>query len=323
MRNHRYALLILLAAVLSPLAALQARSDCPVDLRCTDDARIAHAEAMSLAEREGTDSVLVVFDIDDTLLTMDQELGSHAWFTWQQELLDRDPASHALVAGNFGGLLAAQDLLYTLSRMHPPQPDLPALVEDLQNRGIRLIALTSRGHDLRDATRRELLRNGYDLGRNPIAPRPGFVGDDPYLPYQPGNLAARGLTGEGAARFGLGSPRPVSYRNGIYLTAGQHKGAMLRSLLARTGRDFRAIVFLDDSEEKVRDMIDAFPPASGRELKALVYTRAAPLAAAFSSATARTAAISAWNRLAATLVEVFPSRRGLVPSLSGANPGEP
>jgi hypothetical protein len=93
--------------------------------------------------------------------------------------------------------------------------------------------------------------------------------------------------------------------------------------LARTGRDFRGIVFLDDSEEKVRDMIDAFPPASGRELKALVYTRAAPLAATFSSATARAAAVAAWNRLASTLVEVFPTRWGLVPSLSGANPGEP
>ncbi len=323
MRNHGYALLILLVVVLSPLAALQARPHCPVDLRCTDDARVAHAEALALADREGADDVLVVVDIDDTLLTMDQDLGSKAWFAWQRELLHRDPASHALAARDFGGLLAAQDLFYTLSRMHPTQPDLPAMVEDLQNRGVRLIALTSRGHDLRDATRRELLRNGYDLGRNAIAPRPGFVANDPYLPYQRGNLAASGLTAEAAARFGLGSPRPVSYRNGIYLTAGQHKGAMLRNLLARTGHDFRAIVFLDDSEEKVRDMIDAFPPASGPELRALVYTRTARLATAFSSATARAATVSAWNRLAATLLEVFPSRRGLVPSLTGANPGEP
>jgi hypothetical protein len=89
----------------------------------------------------------LVTDVDDTLLRADQYLGSHAWFAWQADLLGQDPASRALVAGSFDGLLAAQALIHALGRMRPPQPELPTLLEDLQNRGIRVIALTSRGRD--------------------------------------------------------------------------------------------------------------------------------------------------------------------------------
>jgi len=307
----RFAFLALLAALLLPIGGAPAKSACPLDLSCTEDARVAHDEALALASKYGADAVLVVVDIDSTLLEMDQYLGSWAWFDWQADLLRRDPTSAALVSNSFEGLLAAQGLLHALSQMHPTERDLPALVENLQNRGIRLIALTSRGFDVRDATRRELLRNGYDLGRNPIPPRPGFLGDDPFLPYPQGYPEAIGLSTTEADQFGLRKPRAVSYRNGLFMTAGQHKGAMLRSLLARTGRDFRAIVFLDDQPRNVRAMAEAYPEESGTQLHAYVYTREGPWHAAADSARSRLAAVSAWNRLAKTLTEVFPSRRGV------------
>jgi len=245
------------------------------------------------------------------LLTADQYLGSDDWFYWQKDLMRRNPASRALVSDSFDGLLAAQRLLYALGPMHTTQPDLPALLDDLQNRGIRLIALTARSFKVRDVTRRELLRNGYDLSRNPLPPRPGFVGDDPFLPYHPGNLRAAGLSPGEAARLGLGEPRPVSYRSGLYMTAGQHKGAMLRSLLARAGLEFRALVFLDDRPGNVHAMADAYPEGGGTELSAYVYNREEPWDGEAESAAARRAACVAWNRLATTLVEIFPSRRGL------------
>jgi hypothetical protein len=103
----------------------------------------------------------------------------------------------------------------------------------------------------------------------------------------------------------------VSYRNGLYMTAGQHKGAMLRGLLARAGLEFRALVFLDDWPGNVRAMRDAFSERKGTELFAYVYDREGPWDGEAESASARQAASAAWNRLAATLAEVFPSRRGM------------
>ena len=39
--------------------------------------------------------VLLVLDIDNTLLAMNQDLGSDQWFEWQRYLLDHEPRSNA------------------------------------------------------------------------------------------------------------------------------------------------------------------------------------------------------------------------------------
>ena len=69
----------------------------------------------------------------------------------------------------------------------------------------------------------------------------------------------------------LGRPRLVTYSNGIYLTAGQHKGYMLKTLLARADRgsksvdahaDFAALVFVDDHEKHTNRVHEAFRNSS-------------------------------------------------------------
>jgi hypothetical protein len=65
----------------------------------------------------------------------------------------------------------------------------------------------------------------------------------------------------------LKQPRSVSYANGIYMTAGQHKGYMLKALLARAvvsaeqpteSRSFKAIVFVDDHDKHTNGLHDAY-----------------------------------------------------------------
>src|SRR5689334_15409715 len=51
------------------------------------------------------EKVLLVLDIDNTLLAMDTPLGSDQWFEWQRYLIDHDPSSKYLVAPTFEGLL--------------------------------------------------------------------------------------------------------------------------------------------------------------------------------------------------------------------------
>lgn len=217
-------------------------------------------------DQYGPEHVLLVLDIDNTLLAMNQPLGSDQWFTWQENLLATNPHSPYLVADTFDGLLKAQGLLYKLGLMHPPQRDAPAIVARLQDRGIYTLVLTSRGDEFRDATERELSRNGYDFNRSALAVKdvPGGA----HSPYDPADPAAAGFTPEEVVQFELGKPKDVSYAGGIYMIAGQHKGAMLLALLHHAVPNVKAIVYVDDHQKHVDRVYQA---ATGRQIEATVF----------------------------------------------------
>ncbi len=105
-----------------------------------------------LQESHQANEILLVVDIDNTLLAMNQDLGSDQWFNWQSDLLKDEPMSPDLVASDFAGLLRVQGDLFALSGMHPPEPSLPEIVNRIQNeKGITTVVLTSRGPDFRGA----------------------------------------------------------------------------------------------------------------------------------------------------------------------------
>ena len=236
----------------------------------TDDFAEVVATALDYADQVGPERVLVVLDIDNTLLAMNRPLGSDQWFEWQRYLLEHHPNSSDCVADSFEGLLEAQGLLYNLARMHPPQNDLPLLVRELQGRGIRTLVLTSRGPEFRIATERELRRNGYDFARSAL--RPHNVPDGNYLPYDLEDPEADGLTKDELSDLGLNEAKPISYENGIMMTAGQNKGAMLLTMLHDTRDDFDAVVYDDDN---IRHVAFVFGALTGRdrEITAFHYTR--------------------------------------------------
>jgi hypothetical protein len=60
----------------------------------------------------------------------------------------------------------------------------------------------------------------------------------------------------------------VSYSNGLFMTAGQHKGIMLLTLLADTEREIRAVVYVDDN---VRHVGNVFSAAVDRGLEVSVF----------------------------------------------------
>lgn len=215
-----------------------------------------------LLETHSADQVLLVVDIDNTLLAMNQDLGSDQWFNWQAGLLNSDPVSPDLVAGDFEGLLEVQGILFALSHMHPPQPELPTLVSAIQDKGVAAIVLTSRGPEFRDASERELKRAGYDFTHSSIAIKETRDRFMPFDPYHPDDL---GLDHETADELAT-RLKPVTYQHGIFMTAGQHKGYMLQLLLARavadqhdsSQRTFSAIVFVDDHGKHTERMHEAW-----------------------------------------------------------------
>jgi hypothetical protein len=271
------------------------------EITATDDFRTVSAAVTRYANAVGPKRVLLVLDIDNTLLAMNHDLGSDQWFEWQRYLLDRQPSSDDLVVDSFEELLETQGLLYNLGQMHPPQRDLPTLMSRLQGRGIHTLVLTSRGPEFRAATERELRRNGYDFSSTALSVRnlPGGT----YLPYDLDDLERDGLTQQDATAFGLGEPKPVTYENGIYMTAGQPKGAMLLAILHYADTDIRAVVYADDH---IRHVAYVFAAVAGRgdEISGFHYTREEPRVKKFQYGNKEEVG-RRWRKLSRALEDVF------------------
>ena len=80
-------------------------------------------EALNKDMNVRPEETLIVFDIDNTLLKMKKDLGSDAWFNWQNRLWSApSPDSDSAVADNIDDLLNIQRLLYDVGKMEPPEP---------------------------------------------------------------------------------------------------------------------------------------------------------------------------------------------------------
>ncbi|MFL5783837.1 MAG: DUF2608 domain-containing protein [Bacteriovoracaceae bacterium] len=204
-------------------------------------------KAAELGKRYGADRVLVVFDIDNTLLTARQQLGSDQWFEWQSDAIARKTPEAAFTT--FDELLEAQANFYQLSKMELTQPDLPQLVQQLKTNGHSIFLLTSRGPNLRNVTERELTRNGLKFGDKTIMK--GIAEEFMEPPFK----------------------MNVSFQNGIFMTAGHHKGEALQYLVKKSGRTFDAIVFADDLEKHTTRVGQTFANSSQPEVVTFRYGR--------------------------------------------------
>jgi hypothetical protein len=247
---------------LAALVLCAVRAAWASELLATKDFADVAATVNRYAEEFGAEHVLLVLDVDNTVMSMDSDLGSDHWFEWQQYLLANEPNSPHLVAKTFPGLLEAQGILYDRGHMHPTEPDEPDLIAKLQKRGVAAILLTSRGPEFRGQTERELKRCGYDFARSALPVHD--VPKEEYLAYDSAKPEKSGLTAADVAKYKLGAPRPVLYTNGIFMTAGQHKGIMLLTLLKKAARDIKAIVYVDDN---VRHVGSVFSAAVARHIE--------------------------------------------------------
>ncbi len=222
--------------------------------------------------------VLVVFDIDNTLLTMPQDLGSDTWFNWQKSLDDPNtPQGNAA----FQKLIADNSALLQLGRMTPTQPDTPALIHSLQAAHIPVYALSARGSDLRGATEDALAKAGIDLG---TAPECG-----PPLCTRRGKLSDAQIRAA-ATRLHLKVQTqpfyPVTVSDGVVMASGQDKGFLLHLLLSSLPARYTDVYFVDDTFHNITDVQAAAPLISAR-VHPYSYERFWPDAADFMKDQAR------------------------------------
>ena len=272
--NLRRVLLVAIVVMLSGCAAGRVRAPAPpASAALIADMEPVARAAEFLAARHGRDRVIVVYDIDNTLLAMRTLLGSDQWVTWQEHLPEppvQGPPRRIYQAGKAACLFKVQGLLYLARAMRTTGPSVDTVPRRLRERGFRQWVLTSRSPEyvaptLRELQRQHLRFSSFGIGNAVVPTTPSPAYDSATL--------ERLFTPDERAKWKLGQARDVALVDGVYMTTGQHKGAMLRLLLDRLGiaGRVRGIVFVDDQKRHVDGMVEAFI-GSGIELFAYRYT---------------------------------------------------
>lgn len=255
--------------------------------------------------------VLIVTDIDSTLISLNQTLGSEGWFQWQESFLKSDTTSPYRIGRSFADLLAQTKFIYALTKVHPVQNDEPAIVRNLQDRGIKVVCLTARGPGQLDDTLRNLGQAGYDFRKSSVGQARGYGYS--FLPYDLKDLAVSGITESDLQRLEIkGDPKPVSFSQGIFLSEGQNKGLMLKILLNKTRFIPKLVVFIDNQEKHVTRVSKAMEGETRFDTWSIIYSRAnenpnKPGDLRALSNEEQDRATQDWQKLKSTIDAVFPN----------------
>lgn len=234
-----------------------------IDIVATNDLAVPVGEALAFKAANPEAKILLVFDIDNTLLKMPQSLGGDAWFN---DHVRRIARTRDADFENMERLLDAQNFLLEAGTMEPTQQDMASLIGKAVGSDIDIFLLSARSPGLFDATRRELARSGVHYPPLSVC---AFSFCSASGRYDDGEIKA------GARALGLpfeaGTYRSILVREGIMLTSGQDKGTMLALLLEGIrDRSYDRVFFIDDG----RSNIDAVGRSSySVPVKAYHYTR--------------------------------------------------
>jgi hypothetical protein len=194
-------------------------------LGATDELQLVTELSLNLAREYSGKNVLVVLEIDGTLLT-------------GMPGQDADPCARSADTQS--------------SPMHPMQADASQLIQRIQDAGVKVIVLTARGPGCQSHTFADLHNNDFDFSSHAWPPIEGYP--EPFLP--------------------AGADHPVVYQDGVFFTAGQNKGLMLKALLEKTGGSQPVlIVMADRSRESLNEVMKEFSWSSTK-VQAWRYTRA-------------------------------------------------
>jgi hypothetical protein len=253
----------------------------------------------ALGTKYGVENVIVTFDIDCTLLTQADNFGSDIWYDWQSDLFKNKKDSPFLVSKEFGKMLFYQRMIQSFTKCYPTEENFPEVVKKLQKDGFTVIALTARGPEGRDLTEAQLNACEFNFNDNSLSE--GFPGE--YLPYKLDDPKKYGITGEEVTNFNLQPPRAVSFFNGIMMVSGQNKGIMLKTLLHKTGKTFRAIVLVDDGKKNTDNMYSVYK-ASDVDVNTYRYSYDDALKRQFKQSN-KNNVIKQWKEYKASIDSIF------------------
>ncbi len=173
---------------------------------------------------ELTPGTLVVFDIDNTLMSPTGHLGSDEWFSYLEVKYSAEGMPPAAATAKAD---AAFNRVQPCLAMRPVDPDAPRVLAELRRRGVPHFALTARGAVIREITLAQLRTT--DLAMDAGVFVPGVAG--------PGTAFASGV-------FFIGE-------------GGVTKGEALTRILAKSGLKPARVIFVDDKSKHTRTVAES------------------------------------------------------------------
>jgi hypothetical protein len=204
-------------------------------------------------------TTLMVFDLDDTLITMSQPLGSVGWWDWQRELQKHDGTSDKLFTNDYQQLVRIQNILFQLIKMEVTDEYVLHLLKNAASQGTMLMGLTARGPEHLSATFMQLKDNQFMMDEESL--------------FQKYGLKLNNKT-SGSSTFHCPEfNREVLYQQGIIFLEGEDKGQALLCILTNTKQDIKTILFVDDAQKNTVSMAKAFANQGDFLVLNVLYTK--------------------------------------------------
>lgn len=184
------------------------------------------------------EEILVVYDIDNTVLRAKQDLGSDQWFEWHTNLINLQTNQRF---DSIDKLLEFQIKLFSLSKMIKTENIVSNLLASYENAGHPILFLTSRSPDMRNLTEKAFRDNNVQFPKTTLLK----------------SIAEEWTTD---------TKKSLSYSKGIFMTSGMHKGDALKYLLNLSRQKIKAIIFVDDHERHVKRVFDTFKDQNDVEI---------------------------------------------------------
>jgi hypothetical protein len=204
-------------------------------------------------------TTLMVFDLDDTLITMSQPLGSVGWWDWQHELQKNESHSDKLFTKDYQQLVRIQNILFQLVKMEVTDEYVMPFLNVAANQGATLMGLTARGKEHLSATLMQLKDNKFLV--------------DEKLLFKKYGLKINNKTSIAGNFHCPQFSREVIYQQGIMFLDGEDKGEALICTLANTKQEIKTIIFVDDAKRNSASIDKAFANRNDLLILNIFYTK--------------------------------------------------
>ncbi|WP_419420158.1 DUF2608 domain-containing protein [Legionella sp. D16C41] len=220
------------------------------------------ADIATLYEKTVTnpENTLMVFDIDDTLLTMTESLGSVGWWDWQHELQKSKKQTDKLFTADYDQLVRIQNILFQLIKMDVTDEYVIPFLKDTTSQGTTIMGLTARGKEHLSATLMQLKDNKFTVDNQPLFQEKG-------LKFLNNKTSEAGYVH--CPQF----TKEVIYQQGIMFLDSEDKGQALLCALTKTKKDIKTIIFVDDVRANVLSIEKAFANRADIQVLNILYTK--------------------------------------------------
>lgn len=209
-------------------------------------AYVAHIDTMKtfvdrvyqLAEHLNPADVLIIFDIDNTLVRPRGPVGSDEWV---EHLLRKKMNEGFALQEALDVILPLYCHVQYHIKMQSVEAETAALIRALQQKGFFTLCLTARSHFIAEQTLKQLVENGFSFQRRSIAP------------------------------FSFNVSSPVIYKDGVIFVSSQCKGAMAVKFIEKFEYKPKMVIFIDDKLRHVEKMACAME-ALGIEFHGFRYS---------------------------------------------------